>query len=211
MKTVICIEGADGSGKSTLAKLLIGECQSVGLRCQVIGRRTADSSPDIGRITALSQELDRDAPPDAGFHLRIAREYLRAEACRQSDANVVILDRFILSVLSRMRTDGTNAESYLEHLRAIARRAELAATIFCECPFETAWQRVNEEVQRGRRLALSPKEAKGESYLRLLHNSMRDDFEKLTWIGAKHSIPTHLGTQISLNHCRVLIDNLLRQ
>ena len=209
MKTVICIEGADGSGKSTLAKLLIGECESQGLRCQVIGRKAEDSSPDIARITALSQELDRDAPPEAGFHLRIAREYLRAEACRQSDANVVILDRFILSVLSRLRTDGTDAEPYIEHLKAIARRAELAATIFCECPFEIAWQRVNEEVQRGRRLALSPKEAKGEAYLRLLHNSMQLDFEKLTWIGSKHSIPTHVGAEVSLNHCGTLVETLL--
>ena len=211
MKTVICIEGADGSGKSTLAKLLIYECESRGLQCQVIGRRYGDSSPDIGRITALSQELDKEAPPEAGFHLRIAREYLRAEECRRAEVDVVILDRFILSVLSRLRTDGTDAGRYMEHLKEIALLAELAATILCDCPFEIAWQRVNAEVESGYRANLSPKEAKGEGYLRLLHKSMQTDFKQLTWIGSKHLIPTYMGTQTSLDHCSVLVDNLLGQ
>ena len=209
MKTVICIEGADGSGKSTLAKLLIGECQSRGLRCQVIGRRTEDSSADIGRITALSQELDKEAPPEAGFHLRIAREYMRAEECRRSEADVVVLDRFVLSVLSRIRTDGTKVQPYIEHLKDIVRRANLAATVFCDCPFETAWKRVTDEVQTGGRAALSPKEAKGEQYLRLLHESMSTDFENLTWIGAKHSIATFTGVQASRDRCKLVIEETL--
>ena len=190
MKTVICIEGADGSGKSTLAKLLISECESRGLRCQVIGRKAEDSSPNIARITTLSQELDKDAPPDAGFHLRIAREYLRAEECRRSDAEVVILDRFVLSVLSRIRADGTNAGQYIEHLRAIVTQAALDVTIFCDCPFETAWMRLNKAVESGQRASFSPKEAKGASYLRELHETMKKDFSQLTWLGRTYSVPT---------------------
>lgn len=193
MKTVICIEGADGSGKSTLAKLLIGECESRGLRWQLIGRKAEDSSPDIAKITSLSQELDKGAPPEAGFHLRIAREHLRAEECRRSDADIVILDRFILSVLSRVRTDGTDAEPYIGHLKAVMRQADLAATVFCQCPFEVAWRRVNDEVKSGGRASLSPKEAKGEQYLRRLHDAMKNDFEMLTWLGDKYSISTNLG------------------
>ena len=209
MKTVICIEGADGSGKSTLAKLLIGECESRGLRCQIIGRRSEDSSPDIGRITSLSQDLDSGAPPEAAFHLRIAREYLRTEECRRSEADVVILDRFILSVLSRLRTDGTKTEQYMDHLKDIARRAQLAATIFCDCPFEIAWQRVNEEVEDGRRVTLSPKEAKGEPYLRQLHDAMTADFQGLSWIGEKYLFPTNIPAHASHQRCQLLIETLL--
>ena len=208
MKTVICIEGADGSGKSTLSKYIVEKCQSLDWSWEIIGRRANDSSADIGKITSLSQHLDVDAPPQAGFHMRLAREYLRAEQALCSAARIVVLDRFVLSVLSRIRVDGTHPELYIDTIKDIALRSTLDATIYCDCDFEIAWQRVNAEVESGRRTSLSPKERKGATYLRQLHEAIKDDFDHLSWIGQKHSIATDQGLDTMERQCDIVFQQL---
>lgn len=214
MKLVICIEGADGSGKSRLSDELVRQCEQHGLTSQVIGRKALDATPAIGAITALTQDLPRKhklESPDADIHLRLAREHLRAEACLQSTANIIILDRFVLSVLSRIRVGGLPDECLVSQLRDIAAKARLGATLYCDCPFEVAWSRVTASVASGERESLSPKEERGTDYLSALHNSMRADFDRLDWIGDKYSVDTSQGTDLMERELAVVIDKILRQ
>jgi thymidylate kinase len=122
----------------------------------------------------------------------------------------VILDRFVLSVLSRIRVDGESGSTFLPHLKDIAVRSTLAATIYCDCSFETAWDRVNAEVRNGGRAALSPKEMKGPIYLRRLHDAIKADFDRLDWIGAKYSIATDRGIETMMDQCGPLFGSLLQ-
>lgn len=177
----------------------------------MIGRTDKDALPLVGKFTTLSKELTserRAYPVEADFHLRIAREYVRAESCRRADARVVILDRFVLSVLSRMRVDAPpGAERYIEHLNGVVQHADLAVTIYCKCPFETAYQRLIADVQRGDRSSLSPKEQRGKAYLQSLHDAMASDFEGLTWIGTKCGIATDSGLNEMTSHCAKLFND----
>lgn len=211
MKTIISIEGADGSGKSTLCRHLLAECKNRGWTAQVIGRTDEDALPLVAKITKLSKELTSEGnsyPVEADFHLRIAREYIRAESCRRAVSQVVILDRFVLSVLSRMRVDApSGAARYIDHLKDVVRHAGLAATIYCKCPFETAYQRLISDVEGGRRGSLSPKEQRGKDYLQSLHEAMALDFEALTWIGTKRDIATDSGLTEMSAHCAMFFND----
>lgn len=196
MKKIICIEGADGSGKSSLAKTIIEECTRRGLTSRIIGRRVEDGGPFIGRVTSICQELAEAGAAsvtEADFHLRLGREYLRANECRRAKADVVILDRFVLSVLSRMRVDGNDARRFIPHLRDIVSVSGLTATIYCNCAFDTAWKRVAKDVESGKRDGLTPKERRGRTYLKKLHEAMRDDFSRLKWLPVRHPIDTDKG------------------
>lgn len=211
MKIVICIEGADGSGKSRLSAELVELCDQRGLTSKVIGRKAADATPAIGAITALTQDLLRKHQvdsPEADIHLRLAREHLRAEECRRSSADIVVLDRFVLSVLSRVRVNRLADERLVSQLCDIAVKAELQATLYCECPFEVAWSRVMASVESGERESLSPKEERGPEYLRELHEIMRADFNGLAWIGRKYAINTASGIEVMRHQLFEVFDRM---
>ena len=211
MKIVICIEGADGSGKSRLSEELVKLCSERGLTSRVIGRKAVDATPAIGAITALSQDrrqTHKIDSPDADIHLRLAREHLRAEECGRSSADIVVLDRFVLSVLSRVRINCLDDERLVSQLRGIAAKAELGATLYCECPFEVAWSRVTASVESGERESLSPKEERGPEYLRALHDIMKDDFNELDWIGDKYAIDTASGIEIMRHQLSGVFDRM---
>jgi len=210
MKKIICIEGADGSGKSSLAKTIIEETTKRGLSSRVIGRRGADGGPFIGRITSLCQDLAENGTASitkADFHLRLGREYLRANECLSAKADVVILDRFVLSVLSRIRVDGNDARCFIPHLRDIVSVSGLTATIYCNCAFNTAWTRVGKDVESGKRVGLTPKERRGRPYLKKLHEAMSDDFSKLKWLPSRHRIDTDKGFGKMKEQVLALFDN----
>jgi thymidylate kinase len=209
MKIVACIEGADGSGKSTLTRELVRLCESKGISTHVIGRKADDSTPTIGAITGLSQRLQQDDasyPVETDIHLRLAREYLRAEQCMRSTSQLVILDRFVLSVLSRVRAAGLNDDLYIAQLQEIAKTAGLNATIYCDCPFEVAWARVNASVASGDRSSLSPKEQRGSAYLRDLDEWMRRDFRRLEWLGNTYSVMTAKGSELMRTQCAEILE-----
>lgn len=212
MPPIICVEGADGSGKSTVIGLIQEQCSARKLRCELIGRTAGFASSDVVTLTDLTKHFIREKDlfvPQVDFHLRLAREYLRAHSCRRSTADVVVLDRFVLSVLSHIRADSDEVEVYIPHLREIAAIAGVSATIFCQCPFELSLERLVHDVASGNRSSLSPKEARGPDYLRVLFTSMVNDFGRLDWLGSKIAIRTDVELSTTLEQLQKNVVPLL--
>ena len=84
----------------------------------------------------------------------------------------MVLDRFVLTILSLIRIHGQDAELLTPLLREITMRANLHATIFVQCPFETATSRV-----KGRRQRL-PSGSKSEILLRRVAGYLEEEFHR---------------------------------
>jgi thymidylate kinase len=173
MKIVVAIEGVDGSGKSSLAQFIQQLCQQHGRSCSLIGRRAGFISPAILKVSDLLREEVRNLTPHADVFLRIAREFQRAHMATLAPQGVVVLDRFVLTVLSLARIYGHDVELITQFLRDIAARADLRATIFVHCPFEVAWTRAG---NRGD--GLSSNKRRGEKLLRRVAEFMVEDFHR---------------------------------
>ncbi|HLN29992.1 MAG TPA: hypothetical protein VK395_19780 [Gemmataceae bacterium] len=172
MKIVLAIEGMDGSGKSSLARFIQSLCEQHQCRCTAIGRRSCTISPAVVKLTEILREEVRNLTPQADIFVRLAREYQRAHLAASAPRGVVVLDRFVLTILSLIRIHGQDAELLTPLLREITMRANLHATIFVQCPFETATSRVKERRQR------LPSGSKSEILLRRVAGYLEEEFHR---------------------------------
>jgi thymidylate kinase len=177
MKIVVAIEGVDGSGKSSLASFIQRLCQEHGQSCSLIGRRAGYITPAIAKLSQVLREEVRALTPQADLFLRIAREYQRAHVAALAPQGIVLLDRFVLTVLSLARVYGHDADPLTPFLREIVARADLRATLFVHCPFEVAYHRV-----KNRRPDSSTRH-RGEAMLRRVADFMADDFQRGLFTG----------------------------
>jgi len=177
MKIVVAIEGVDGSGKSSLANFIQRLCQEHGQSCSLIGRRAGYITPAIAKLSQVLREEVRALTPQADLFLRIAREYQRAHVAALAPQGIVLLDRFVLTVLSLARVYGHDPDPLTPFLREIVARADLRATLYVQCPFEVACNRV--KIRRPD----SSTRHRGEAMLRRVADFMVEDFQRGLFTG----------------------------
>jgi thymidylate kinase len=144
MTLILAFEGTDGAGKSTLVGTTKDRCEQFGRRFTAVGRREASASPAVGRLSKVLHEDTFTMLPHADVFVRIAREYHRAALAAAVPSGVVVLDRFVLSILALARYYGHDVGAIESILKDIAARAHLFATVLVQCPFELAASRVQE-------------------------------------------------------------------
>src|SRR5436309_11648604 len=105
MKIVLAIEGVDGAGKSSLAALVKRLCEQNGQPFTLVGRREGTANPLVGRLSRLLRE-EAGLAPQAALLIRLAREHQRAQLAAAVPSGVVVLDRFVLSILALVRLHG---------------------------------------------------------------------------------------------------------
>src|SRR5438552_427025 len=171
MKIVIAIEGIDGAGKSSMARLTEELCARYDRRFTRIGRRTGYINPAITKLTHVLGRESAHLTLQADLFIRLAREYQRAHLASTVSSGIVLLDRFVLSVLALARINNQEVDLISKHLKEITLRADLHATVFVDCPFEVAWARVVDRsgglataTERGERLMRRMAEYMGEYY-----------------------------------------------
>ena len=172
MKMVLAFEGMDGSGKTSLALFTRKLCEQQNQRYTMIGRRESYSSPLVGRLTGLLHEEAANLVPSADIAVRIAREYQRAALAAAVPSGIIVLDRFVMSLLSLARFHGLDLDPVLRSLQDISARAQLHATVFVRCPFEMARSRVKERSQ-----GFQVKRSRDERFLRRMAQAMEEDFQ----------------------------------
>lgn len=175
-KLVVVVEGVDGSGKGTLIKKMRSMAEERDISVRVIGRKGGDAGEVSDKITNIVQKHANELTLEADFHLRLAREYQRAKMASEEPAGLVILDRFVISVLSRTVEQGIDLEEARRQLSNPFRVAGVMVTVHVECPYEMAWARVIHGIHQGER-EMSPKEKRGEEYHRRLGERMEAEFE----------------------------------
>jgi thymidylate kinase len=172
MKIVLAIEGMDGSGKSSLTRYIHDLCEQHGYRCTRIGRRTGMVSSAVIKLTHLLREEVHELTPYTDVFVRLAREYQRAHTAALAPPGIVVLDRFVVTILSLVRLHGLNVEMITPLLREMVARANLHATIFVHCPFEAATNRVKERSQG------LPPGSKNEVLLRRMAGFLEEEFHR---------------------------------
>ena len=171
MKIVLAIEGVDGAGKSSLATLVKRMCEQNGQPFTLVGRREGTATPLIGRLSRLLRE-DTNLVPQATLLVRLAREYQRAQLAAAVPSGVVVLDRFVLSILALVRLNGIDLFPFRALLKEVATRAHLHATLFARCPFELARLREQERDQ-----GQTSNDGHGVAMQRRLAEFLEDDFQ----------------------------------
>jgi len=197
MKLVVAIEGVDGAGKSTLARAVYRQCQDYGRPFTAVGRRGSHASRLVTKVTRLLYEEAANLSAAADILIRLGREYQRALEAAAAPAGVVVLNRFLLSVLARVRANGQDVATVLPFFKEISASAGLWATVLVQCPCEIAFGRV-----RQRRRGSRPRTPEEEQRLRQLAGFVAEDFRQglLTgeqWLidnsGALGAAEEHLG------------------
>jgi thymidylate kinase len=171
MKIVLAIEGMDGAGKSSLGRFVQRLCAEHGMRCSRIGRRTGYVSPCVSKLTQLLGEETGNLIPQAEVFARMSRESQRAHLAMSAPPGIVLLDRFVLTILAIARVHGLDIDLILPLLREMATQVDLHATIFVTCPFDMAWQRVEK-----RNKGLSSVLRRGEKLFRRVAEYLEEDF-----------------------------------
>jgi thymidylate kinase len=192
MKIVLAFEGVDGSGKSSLAAFTKRLCERYGQRFTLVGRREAYATPLVGRFTRLLHDEVATLTPQADSLTRIAREYQRARLAAETPSGVVVFDRFVLSILALVRFHGQDVDPVLLLLKDLVARAHLHATVFVTCPFEVAWDRVEERSQ-----SLPPRRPKNERMLRRVAELMEEDFGRGTLTGQQWLVDNSLEPEVA--------------
>jgi thymidylate kinase len=165
MRIVLAIEGPDGAGKSSLATFLMKLCRQRGHPFTLVGRREGTANALIGKLSRLLNEDGKGFTPQGALLVRLAREYQRAQLAASVPSGLVVLDRFVLSLLALVRLNGLDPAPFQAMLRDVVARAHLYATVFVQCPFEVARQRVQERE--------SPPAGNGKTSVQLLQQLAR--------------------------------------
>ncbi len=173
MKTVIAIEGIDGSGKSSLARHIQALCQTRKVPCTRVGRRSGYVTPLIAKLTRMLGEETRNLTTRAEICLRLAREHQRARLVERAPDGIVVLNRYVITLLSLARLYECDSDFLREELGTLVRGARLDATLFIRCPFEDAWARVTERNPR-----LSHPKMRTKPLLHKVARFMEEDFER---------------------------------
>lgn len=173
MKIVVAIEGPDGAGKTSLSLFMQKLCEEHGQRFTLIGRRGSHASPLVNKLTRFLQEECPHLSTHADVLMRLAREYQRAYQAANASSGLVVLDRFVLSVLALVRLNGHDVAVVLPFFKDIIARAHLHATLFVDCPFDMALARAQE-----RSPGPLTKRNYGEPLLRRMAELMARDFEQ---------------------------------
>ncbi len=160
-KYVLAVEGIDGSGKTTVVKELAALCASRSIAFSLIGRRPDSAPPAVAAFTDLLQAHGSEFALETDLMVRIAREYQRAAAAAVATSGLVVLDRFVLSVLARAQTEQLADIPVSQTLARAVRMARLDGTLFIRCAFSDAWARIASGTT-----TLAFKETRGEAYNR---------------------------------------------
>jgi thymidylate kinase len=180
MKLVLAIEGMDGSGKSSLAQCVRRLCLESGQPCTTVGRRAVHATPAVGKLTRLIQEEAGNLAGPTAVLVRLAREYQRARLAAEVPAGVVLLDRFVVSILALARVTNQPVDLFVPLCRDIVRRARLDATIFVRCPLEVCRGRVEARLEPGQLPRTTD-----PGLLRELAGAMAAEFESGMLTGAR--------------------------
>jgi thymidylate kinase len=172
-KLVLAVEGPDGSGKTSLVRFLKDTSEQHGRGFTWISRRGVYASPEVNKLTRLLRDEAKQLTPHADFLIRLAREFQRAQYAALAPAGIVVLDRFVISVLALIRSTGQDSRPLMGLLQEITARARLHATIYVKCPVEMALGRVSTRNQE-----LRKKETRNEPFLRKLAAFMEEDFRR---------------------------------
>lgn len=173
---VLALEGADGSGKSTIASMLRELCELRSIPVRLLGRSAADAPPSVAALTDVLRAHGLAYSLEADLMIRVAREFQRARDASLVASGLVILDRFVLSVLARNRADAVLPSPVEPLLLRAVEAASLDATLFVDCPFEVAWARVHASAASEGR-ARGAKELRGEGYNRAFLEHQRSLFD----------------------------------
>ncbi len=160
-KYVLAVEGIDGSGKTTVVRGLATLCAARSIPYTLIGRRPDDASPVVSAFTDLLRTHGNEFSVETDLMVRVAREYQRAVEAAHVASGLVVLDRFVLSVLARAQAEQVLAIPVDLLLTRAIHMARLDGTLFIRCDFANAWARIT----RGA-APLAFKETRGEDYNR---------------------------------------------
>ena len=180
----VSVDGFDGAGKSTLVAGLSRDLSRRGVTVAVIDRTLPQSTPQIDALARAIKRSDGGIQPldeltDA--LVRAACGHERITVGRAADADVVLLDRWLLWDLRR-----TTDRAYATTRRIFAEIVDGAGTLvplLLDIDFETAWARVT---QRG--TALSPRELLGADHNRALHGRLPVGRDRLEECGASATL-----------------------
>jgi thymidylate kinase len=114
---------------------------------------------------------------EADLFLRVGREYQRAEEAARVERGVVLLNRFVISVLARVRVAGRDVALFTSLLHGAVHKACVTGTVYVACPFPVAWERVQQGIRTGTRRP-SPQDKRGREYNERLYHFPWADFER---------------------------------
>ena len=210
-KYVLALEGGDGSGKTTVAQIIENHCLKNKVPYHYIGRNLHNAPKHIYALTNVLQEFGNCYSARTEIMIRIAREIQRATEGAKLLNGLVVYDRFVLSVLARSYVDNIfdlPVEFLLDHATAIS---GLNATIFIDCPFEIAWDRIQVAfLTTGENL--SSKEKKGMEYNRIFLSHHKKLFETSEITKNKIILENSIGKDVlklkTLEHVDFIITEL---
>ena len=207
-RSIVSIEGGDGSGKGTVIKSLQECLQERGVTTEVIGRDRDSAGELVGGITDLFKTCRPPERSPADFFLRIAREWERIDRAHASGADIVILDRGLLSIASRLSVFRVDIQNAFAVLTELFRHSKVDGTVFCHCPFEIAWGRVQERAVSGEK-ALSHKELLGTEVNKALFDAMAVEFSLGRLTGHQFRIDTGGTMQDTRNGVEKVVQLLI--
>jgi thymidylate kinase len=186
-KFVIAVEGGDGSGKSTAIRHTMDLCCQIGVPFSLIGRGVTDSVPSIHALTSVLREHGSNYSLHSDLAIRVAREFVRAQIAASVSSGIVILDRFVISLLARNIADNINMDWVESSLVDTVRLSELDATLFIDCPFDVAWSRCQKALRSGVR-EVSLKDTRGAEYNQKFAMHQKQVFESSSLAMTKMTI-----------------------
>ena len=183
LKKIIALEGSDGSGKGQIAAMIRKHAMKAGVLTEVIDKGDVELTEKLTAIINIAniQSVELSFEWDKQPHVlcRIAREIVRYRQAQMSSAQLVILDRYLMSTMAHAFSLGVEENSNLvkELILICGAQRRVDGVVHCWVPFEVGWERVSRDLGRSR-FRLSRKEAKGESHNQLLYDNLERIIEQ---------------------------------